>query len=509
MIAAMAESISRRALLGSVLPSLLAAPAKRPNILFVYTDDHSYRTLSCYKEAYPWVKTPNIDRLAAQGVRFTAAYNGAWCMPSRATMLTGHLQYGVESMHMVGEYPGCDYDAAKCPFWPKVFRENGYVTGQIGKWHVGTDTGFGRDWDYQLVWNRPKFTSTATHYYYDQPITYHGGKTEILKRYSTDQYTDWAIEFIENKDRARGDGSKPWYLWLCYGAVHGPYQPAQRHLEELAGIDFAVPADIFPPRAGKPDWAQKINMWEKDANGRPVFNRRSLNAWVRQYHQGVLAIDEGVGRILDALDKSGQRENTLVCFTSDQGLAFGQHGFRGIKIAAYDANIRSPLIFSMPGRIPAGKVCETPVRGADLPPTFFAFAGLKLPWAMHGHDLSPLLRDPVRAWPHPVLLAATGHSFGSDTNAIPTDPEHILHGGVPWYVMLREKNLKYVRPLVTDLEELYDLDKDPEELDNLAVKREHQGALRRLRAGAIAELRKTGCGFVDRMPAVREAEGGV
>jgi arylsulfatase A-like enzyme len=127
---------------------------------------------------------------------------------------------------------------------------------------------------------------------------------------------------------------------------------------------------------------------------------------------------------------------------------------------------------------------------------------------MHGHDLSPLLRDPGRAWPHPVLLAATGHSFGSDTNAIPTDPEHILHGGVPWYVMLREKNWKYVRPLVEDLEELYDLERDPEELDNLAVKRPHQARLRRMRAAAVAELRKTGCGFVEAMPAVREAEGG-
>ena len=501
----MPQSTTRRALLGGLLPSLATAQPKRPNILFIYTDDHSYRTLSCYKEAFPWVKTPNIDRLAQQGVRFTAAYNGAWCMPSRATMLTGHLQYGVESMHMVGEYPGCDYDAQKCPFWPKVFRENGYVTGQIGKWHVGTDTGFGRDWDYQLVWNRPKYTETSTHYYYDQPITYHGGKTETLKRYSTDQYTDWAIEFMTNKDNARGDAKKPWYLWLCYGAVHGPYTPADRHLEELKGIDFDTPADIFPPRAGKPDWAQKINMWEKDANGKPVHNKRSLNSWVRQYHQGVFAIDEAVGRLMDTLEKTGQRENTLVIFTSDQGLAFGQHGFRGVKIAAYDANIRSPLIFSMPGRVPQNRVCEVPVRGADLPPTMFAFAGLKLPWEMHGHDLTPLLKDPSRAWPHPVLLAATSHFFGSDTDKIPTDEEHILHAGVPWYVMLREKHLKYVRPLITDLEELYDLIQDPEELNNLAVKPEHQATLKRLRAATIAELRKTKCRFVDKMPPVREA----
>ena len=229
-----------------------AATPERPNVLFIYTDDHSYRTLSCYKEAYPWVKTPNIDRLAQQGVRFLAAYNGSWCMPSRTTMLTGRHTYGVESMRMEGPYPGCEYDPAKVAFWPKIMRQKGYFTGQIGKWHTGTDTGFGRDWDYQIVWNRPKFTETSQNYYYDQPITYHGGKTEILKRYSTDQYTDWAIEFLKGEGR---DKAKPWYLWLCYGAVHSPYQPAKRHLEELAGIDFETPKDIYPPRATKPDWA--------------------------------------------------------------------------------------------------------------------------------------------------------------------------------------------------------------------------------------------------------------
>ncbi len=476
-----------------------AATPERPNILFIYTDDHSHRTLSCYKEAYPWVKTPNIDRLASEGVRFTAAYNGAWCMPSRATMLTGHYQHGVESMRMEGPYPGCVYEAAKCPFWPKVFREKGYFTAQIGKWHTGTDTGFGRDWDFQLVWNRPKFTETSTHYYYDQPITYHGGKTEILKRYSTDQYTDWAIDLMKGNGR---DKNKPWYLWLCYGGVHAPYQPAERHKQELAGIDFDTPKDIFPPRPGKPEWAQKIQHWEKDANGKPVFNGRSIESWVRQYHQGVFALDEAVGRLMQTLKETGQEKNTLVIFTSDQGLAFGQHGFRGVKIAAYDANIRSPLVFRMPGRIPAGKYCATPVSGVDIPPTIFKFAGLPLPWEMHGHDLSPLLQNPAMNWPHPAFMTATSHYFGSDTHKIPTD-DHVMHGGVPWYVMLRDKRYKYVRPLIEDLEELYDLEKDPDELDNLAVKAQHQDLLKKMRAAAIAELRRTKAGFVDRMPPVK------
>lgn len=500
------QTTTRRTMLGALGAAAMGtrgqgATPERPNILFIYTDDHSYRTLSCYEEAYPWVKTPNIDKLAREGVRFTAAYNGAWCMPSRATMLTGHFQHAVESMTMEGSYPGSSYDPAKCPFWPKELRKHGYTTAQIGKWHTGTDTGFGRDWDFQIVWNRPKYPETSTHYYYDQPITYQGGKTEILKRYSTDQYTDWAVDFMRGKGR---EANKPWYLWLCFGAVHAPYTPAERHMKELAGIDLDTPKDIFPPRPGKPDWAQKIEQWKKDANGKPVAGGKSFIEWVRQYHQGVLALDEAVKRLMDTLEETGQRKNTVVVFTSDQGLAFGQHGFRGVKIAAYDANVRSPLIFSQPGRIPQGKVCRTPVTGADIVSTMLKFTGMKEPWEMHGHDLSPLLNNPEAKWDHPAMLVATGQTYGSDTNTIPVGAK-VMHANVPWYVMLRDRRYKYIRPLMHDLEELYDLQTDPDELTNLVAKPEHKERLKRMRAQLIAELRRTKCGFVDRMPAVREA----
>jgi arylsulfatase A-like enzyme len=479
--------------------TIAAEESKRPNILFIYTDDHSYRTVGCYPQSYPWARTPTIDRLAREGVRFESAYIGTWCMPSRAMLLTGHHQFGVESMRMEGPYPGSVYDPSKCPFWPSVFRNNGYYTAQIGKWHTGVDTGYGRDWDFQIVWNRPKYTKTNQNYYYDQPITYQGGETKILKRYSTDQYTDWAVDFIQGKGR---DAKKPWYLWLCYGAVHSPYTPADRHLKEYPDIKVPTPADVFPPRPGKPDWAQKIDFWQKGSDATPIWRDRTLTSWVRQYHRGVLAIDEGVKRLLASLKETGQRENTLIVFTSDQGFAWGQHGFRH-KVAAYDSNIRSPLIISMPGRIPQGSVCPSPVGGVDLVPTIFRFAGLDVPWEMHGHDLSPLLKNPKANWPHPVLLAATGRKYGSDTDVIPTG-EDVFHGPIPWYVMLRKGNYKYVRPLnANDLEELYDLRKDPDELTNLAAKPEHQNRLKSLRAAAIAELRRTGAGFADRMPPVR------
>ncbi len=492
------------------------AASKRPNILFIYTDDHSHRTVGCYPEAYPFVKTPNIDRLASQGVRFTHAYIGTWCMPSRAMLLTGHHPYGVKSMRMEGEYPGSAYDPMQCPFWPSVFRKNGYATAQIGKWHTGTDTGAKRDWDHQIVWNRPRHIKNSGNYYYDQLIETNGGKAKLTEGYSTDNYTNWADDYIRGQHR---DPKKPWYLWVCYGAVHGPFTPAKRHLNDYSDLKIPIPKDIYPPRPGKPGYMQKIEYWEKGPDGFPQMkggsfqgktvegNRgihgNSLSDWTRQYHQGVLAIDEGVGKLMQALKDTGQLENTLVVFTSDQGFAWGQHGFC-TKLAPYDANVRSPLIVSFPGKIPAGEVCTTPVGGVDLVPTFFQFAGMDLPWKMHGHDLTPLLKQPNLQWPHPVLLTLTGRSYGKDTDRIPSDPKVRDLSGIPWWVFLVKGRYKYIRTLVEgEIEELYDLKADPEELTNLALDPSHAKLLKQYRQAMLEELARTDAGMVKNLPAVK------
>ena len=485
---------------------------KRPNILLIYTDDHSHRTVSCYDEAYPWVKTPNIDKLAKHGVRFRYAYIGTWCMPSRASILTGHHPYGVKSMKMVGEYPGSTYDPKACPFWPSIFRQLGYFCAMIGKWHTGVDSGYGRDWDFQMVWNRPKYPKNAPNYYTDQLIEINGAKPKKVEGYSTDNYTKWAVEVIKGKHR---DEKKPWFLWVNYGAVHGPFTPAKRHLRDYPNIKVPTPVDIYPPRAGKPAYMQKVNFWMKGKDGQPVMrgggfkaltvdtsgiHGNTLSDWVRQYHQGVLAIDEGVGQLIEALRESGQLENTLIIFTSDQGFAWGQHGFR-TKLAPYNANLRSPLIFSMPGTIPQGKVCQTPVGGVDIAPTIFSFAGHKLPWKMHGHDLKPLIMNPKAKWDHPVLLTLTGRKYGDDTNRVPTDPKVRDINGIPWWVFLVKGRYKYIRTLVKgEIEEIYDMKKDPDEQINLALKKNHADRLVQFRAAMIAELRRTNAGMVDNLP---------
>jgi len=501
-----------------VLLSSCALAADRPNILFIYTDDQSHRTVSCSPEAYKWVKTPNIDRLAGQGVRFTHAYVGTWCMPSRATMLTGRHQYGVESMRMEGRYPGSTYDPKECPFWPSVFREAGYHTAQIGKWHTGVDTGFGRDWDYQVVWNRPRHPANAGNYYGDQLIEINGKPAAKVAGYTTDWYTGRAVEYIRGGHR---DGKKPWYLWLCYGAVHGPYTPAERHRAAYAGVGVPLPGDIFPERSGKPEYVRKRDTWVRGKDGRAELNParklrtvknmplhgNDLQAWVRQYHHSVLAIDEAVGRLLKTLSETGQDRNTLVVFAADQGIAWGQHGFQQ-KVAPYDANIRGPLIMSFPGVIPQGGVCPSPVGGTDLPPTFFAIAGLELPWTMHGHDLTPLLKRPAGAWKYPALTILTGQSFGSDTARVPIEREKLYATAkVPWWVSLATGKYKYIRTLVEgEIEELYDLESDPEELRNLALLPSYRERLRELRAATVAELKRTGAAMADALPAVGTPE---
>jgi arylsulfatase A-like enzyme len=483
----------------------------RPNILFIFADDQSYKTVSCYAGSPEWVKTPNIDRLASTGVRFERCYLGAWCMPSRASLLTGRLQHGVMSMTMEGTYPGSRYDPEQCPFVPAQFRKQGYHTAQIGKWHTGTDAGFGRDWNFQIVWNRPAHPKNAGNYYKDQILTFNG-EDRKTKGYSTDNYTDWAVEYIEGKHREAG---RPWYLWLCYGAIHGPTTPAARHKRTLAGKRAPVPQDILGPWPDKPAYLKNTQAWTTGPDDRPAMAKKTRGAtnfdggepgkpfdeWIQQVNECALAVDEGVGRLMAALKESGQLENTLVVYSADQGYGLGEHGFNQ-KVAPYDATIASPLIISWPGQIPAGKVCRHAVNSPDLVDFFCRTAGVTVPWKTHGRDIRPLLANPeTTEWSAPMLLTHTARCYGAETDTIPTDERLTAASDVPWYALLRDGKFKYIRNLVAgETEELYDLDADPEELTNLATRPEQRERLAALRSKTIAELRRSDARFVDGLP---------
>lgn len=458
----------------------------------------SHRAVSCYPEAYDWVRTPNLDRLAKEGVRFTTCYTGAWCQPSRATALTGRLQHGIQSLSK--NRPATRIADS---YWPTAFRKAGYHTGMIGKWHTGNDKGHGRAWDYSAIWDHTNPRNYGG-YYVDQSIDFNGGTPKKVGGYSTDNYTDWAVEYV----RKRADEpDQPWYLWLCYDGVHHPFMPADRHQDEYPKTPLVlVPEDIYPPRPEKPRYMRDFSVWRKLEDGQPECTRRTpahlgrtLTELVRQYNRAVRAIDEGVGRVIATLEQTGQLENTVVIFTSDQGYAWGQHGFAW-KYAPYDANLRAPLLIRYPKRFPQDAVCTQPVAGHDLIPTFFSLANVELPWSMHGRDVLTLLENPESEWNDPVMLENLRNYYGRDTDA----GRGRGMDGVPWWIFLRKGQYKYIRTLVADeVEELYDLDADPEELRNLAVREENRELLAQFREMLISELRRTDAGLVDNLPPVK------
>jgi arylsulfatase A-like enzyme len=475
-----------------------ATAAERPNILLIYSDDQSYKTVGCYPESWPWVKTPNIDALAKNGVRFHGAYLGSWCMPSRASILTGRQPHGIESMSMEGKYPGSDYDPAQCPFVPAQMRKQGYHTAQIGKWHTGTDSGYGRDWDRQIVWNRPKHPENAGAYYEDQILS-EDGVERTQTGYPADNYTQWAVDYIKGEKR---DASKPWYLWLCYGSIHGPSKPAARHKGLYKDVEVPLPKDIMPPREGKPAYLNKTQSWAKAADGSIIAGKggeafgetkRGLkfDAWVRQMNECVPAIDEGVGQLIETLKATGQYDNTLVIYTADQGFGMGEHGFR-TKLAPYDTNYRSPFIVSMPSQLPTGKVCPQVINSSDLVATLLQWTQVKVPWPLHGRDITPLLKQPDAPWPHPTLYEHMDRLYGTAARDAAQSRSGKTENAVPRYAAVVQDQWKLVHYLDQDSgEELYDLKTDPDELHNLIKNDQHTERLKSLKAALESELKRT------------------
>jgi arylsulfatase A-like enzyme len=464
--------------------------ANPPNILFIFTDDQSARTLSCYPNSYSFANTPHIDRLAARGVRFSQAFTGAKCVPSRAMMLTGRLQFNV------GER--CDR------YWAEDFRSQGYTTAMIGKWHWGKGVEMhrhGTAWDWSVIWDHGQPHEHTT-YYWGQSVNIDGADAVPLDGYSTDRYTDFAVEFISQQQVT----DKPWFLWLCYGGVHGPYTPADRHLGLYGeGDDTPIPADVFGPRPGKPEHMDQFTKWEAQ-DGRPFHSGRSLDSWVKQYNEAVRAIDDGVGRLWKALEVSGQLDNTVIVFTSDQGFAWGQHGLRD-KRYPYAAALQNPLIVSSSGRFAEGAVCDAPVNGPDIARTLHSIARVEPQIPLDGRNFAPLLKEPASAaaWTdEPMLLTYTCSRYTSEAIELAITEGNwkaLTFDNSPAWLMLHDGRLKYTRYLAEDcIEELYDLENDPDELVNLAVDSAWRDRLSDIRREAEQVFRHKGATFVDVLP---------
>ena len=235
-----------------------------------------------------------------------------------------------------------------------------------------------------------------------------------------------------------------------------------------------------------------------DESGKKVL---TFDAWVKQVNDCVPAVDEGVARLIATLKETGQYDNTLVVYSADQGFAMGEHGFR-TKLAPYEANYRSPLIVAMPSKLPQGRFVRHPVNGADIVATFCSFAGITPSWTLQGRDLTPLLHNTEADWNPACYYEFTGDHYGSDvTSVIQDSPKEATYHSVPWYSVVVDDHFKYIRylePGVTD--ELYDLDKDPEELVNLAQNAAHAATLTQMREKLQAQWKELKAPFASHVP---------
>jgi arylsulfatase A-like enzyme len=460
-------------------------PVRRPNIIFIMSDDHASQAVGCYGGRLN--RTPGIDRIAREGVRFDNCFctNGI-CAPSRAVILTGkhsHLN-GVRDNAVA-------FDGSQSTF-PKLLRAAGYETALLGKWHLKSDpTGF----DY---WN----ILPGQGDYYNPDLIEMGAKKRVAG-YVTDILTDIAVDFLE----ARRAESQPFLLMLQHKAPHRNWQPAPRHMSMYDTTEFPEPPTLFDDyetrsraafeqemtirehmtldsdlKLGPPperlDETQRA-AWEKafgpkrEAFHRAAFSGQALVRWkYRRYLQDYLgciaAVDESVGRVLDVLDKTGLAENTLVVYTSDQGFFLGEHGWFD-KRFMYEEALRMPLLMRFPGRLEPGSANGDMVSNLDFAPTFLDVAGQGKPAPMQGRSFLPLLLGRrIAGWPESVYF----HYY-----EFPAVHMVKRHYGVR---TKRHKLIHFYHDI--DAWELYDLERDPNELRNVYGDPAYATVQRRLEA---------------------------
>lgn len=478
----------------------------RPNVLFIYTDDQSHRTLGSYLEegARPWVKTPNLDRLAAEGVRFSMAYGASWCAPSRAIVLTGQQPHAIAGVDLNRDPTTArpwatmtdGWDPQVAQMWPRELRRAGYETAMIGKWHVGQNAGHGDLWDHSVVWDQ---NTPQGDWYNNQSLSIDGAPTEVVPGYSTHVYTDFAEDYI------RRDHDKPWLMWLCYNAPHLPNTIHPDTKDDYTDVEVPIPSDWYGPRAGKPTYMRTLTMLEPDIEGQPRYGNRSarLEDLVVGYNRLVLTLDEAMGRLLDTLEETGQLDNTVIVFTSDQGFAWGERGYVW-KVGPYDACLRMPLIVRYPKEAKAGGVVRSPVSIIDVVPTLLSYTGVEVDWPLHGRNLRPALREPESGLRGRVLIEHFLSAFGDQIQSAVTDEDNFTRT-IPWWLSVVDGDLKYIRSLVpNEIEELYNLANDPDEQHNLALESGHRADLHRMRSALVSELEATDAHFIPTLPVPQE-----
>jgi arylsulfatase A-like enzyme len=460
--------------------------AKRPNIVFIFSDDHAYQAISAYGDPRKLIETPNIDRIGREGVRFDrCVVPNSICGPSRASVLTGKYS------HRNGFYNNTNsrFDGSQTTF-PKLLQSAGYQTAIFGKWHLVSDpTGFD---EWHIL--------PGQGVYYNPPMIHKGQRVQH-QGYTTDIITDLSLDWLKARDRSR-----PFLLMCQHKAPHREWSPALRHLGHDGDRRYPEPETLFDDYAGRGlaerDQDMTIDRTMNDADvklttlaqltpeqkkewdayygprneaflkakpeGKDLV-RWKYNRYMHDYLGCVKAVDESVGRLLKFLDDEGLADDTIVVYASDQGFYLGEHGWFD-KRWIFEESLRTPLLVRWPGVAKAGGVDKHLVSNVDFAPTLLEAAGVDVPAGLQGKSFAPLLKGQAPAdW---------RKSFYYEYYEYPV-PHHVRpHHGV---VTDRYKLVRFDTPDI-DTWELFDLEKDPRELRSVYEDPAY--------AGVVAELKR-------------------
>ena len=452
-------------------------------------DDHAAHAISAYGSKIN--KTPNIDRLAKDGMRFMNCFVvNSICTPSRAAILTGKYSH-INGVTVFNRFDG------RQPTVAKMLQKAGYHTGMIGKWHLTSDpTGF----DY---WN----ILPGQGIYHD-PSFIKMGVTNKVQGYVTDIITDFAMDFLTNRPK-----DKPFFLMCHHKAPHRPWEPDDKHAHMYDDADLPEPEtfnDDYKTRSDAareatmridknlnrtdlkvtppPDlkgkelqqWKQTVDMaMQVDVGGKKKTLRGAeLKHWkyekyIKDYLRCIASVDDNVGRLLDFLDKEGLKENTIVIYTSDQGFFLGDHDWFD-KRFMYEESLRMPFLIRYPGHIKPGTVSDGMILNVDFAPTFLQYAGQPIPKEIQGRSFVPLLEGNKPSDWRTSMYYRYYH--------YPQDHRVQQHYGV------RTDRYKLIYYHRINQWELFDLKKDPHELNNIYADPSYASTLKDLKA-EMARLR--------------------
>ncbi len=450
--------------LGSVAMTAQAAHPKRPNILFIMSDDHNANTIGCYDSFIKdYCPTPRLDQMAKEGALFKNCFAiNSLCAPSRSTIITG--QYS----HEHGVYTLREHlDVKNFPSLPKVLQEGGYQTCVYGKWHVHGNNLLGFD-DYAV--------SLSQGSYFNPRYSGPDGK-RAFEGYAVDIAADITIDFIEKRDTSR-----PFFAMCHFKAAHGPWQYAERHKDLFKDIDLPEPPTLhddyqnrFAEGVAKnrakihnpDDLSMSQSLWQqkgkKGKGGNPngdkdyshlsdpkAIRSAAYQDLAKDYLRCIAAVDENVGKLIDYLKKIGELENTVIIYTGDQGFYMGEHGFFDKRLGLDEA-MRMPLIIRYPKEIKPGTIVEEVVNNVDFAESMIDYGGLPIPEEMSGYSFRKLLQGDTASWKRDATIyyfysSATPRHYG-----VRTKDYKLLH---------------YVGKKSSDVigSDLFDLRKDPNEM---------------------------------------------